>query len=143
MLLTYLDHYKIRISRDSISQFDLDMKITGWNPACVERYGVTESEALGRRLQDIFPFIANDYRLICLEDAAKNGKSFYFPNMPYQYSKGAYYQVIVPLKSQNKIITGVLNIFRDSQHADKRTTKRDILLPILSTEVENIRHLLE
>lgn len=143
MFLTYLDEEKINISRDMISTYDKDLIITGWNPACEKRYGIPVTSALNQTLPDIFPefHLEKDYRLNCLSDAVQQGKSFYFPHLPYQYSSGYYYQVIIPLKSADSSIVGVMNIVRDSAEVKGKITKRDLLVPIIKTDPSLISHL--
>ena len=145
MLVAYLDENKIRNSADMISMYDLDLRITCWNPVCERKYKVTESKAMGKKLTEIFPFLEGDYRLNCIRDAIELGKSFYFPGMTYHYSEGRYYQAITPLKRGDKSIVGALNVVRDESDIISPPLKKDLLLPILNVTwpYNEVKHLIE
>ena len=143
MLLTYLDDEKIDASDDMISMYDREMTVLKWNPACERIWGIPASIAISKKLEDLFRDIdiKNDYRYDCLVQAATQGKSFYFPDLPYRYRNGNYYQAIVRVKTAPDRVIGVLNIVRDSTQVTTRITKRDLLVSVIKTAPENVAHL--
>ena len=145
MLITYLDEEKIWRSQDMISMYDQQLVITGWNAACESHTGIPHEKALNQSLMKVFSQydLKKDYRVNCLLEAANEGKSFYFPGLPYQYRKGKYYQVIVPLKKSNNELIGVLNIVRDASLVSGTVSKKDLLIPIIKTDPSHISHLLK
>jgi hypothetical protein len=108
------------------------MRVTCWNPACEKQWHISRDQAISKTLIELFPQfpMQSDYRYQCLVQAAQKGKSFYFSNLPYKYSEGMYYQAIVPLKSDNRIV-GALNIVRDSRYVKGPLSKKDLLLPLV------------
>jgi PAS domain-containing protein len=145
MLISYLDDEKIQASTDLISVYDSDLVVLKWNQGCENKFGIRAKNAIGRTLAEIFPTynLKEDYRYNCLVDAARDGKSFYFPGLPYRYHEGIYYQAIVPLKANASTIVGALNVVRDGVHVTGKVTKRDLLVPIIKTEASAIAHLLK
>ena len=145
MIISYLDDEKIESSTDLISMYDKNLVVLKWNSACAQKFGIPAKNAIGRHLSEIFPTynLKEDYRYTCLVDATQDGKSFYFPGLPYKYHEGIYYQVIVPLKSNASTIVGALNVVRDGIHVTGKVTKRDLLVPIIKTEASAISHLLK
>lgn len=133
MIFSYLDEERIRITSDLVSRYDRDLKVVGWNPACARRWNIPEEQAIARFLDELFPHIPvqQDYRYVCLSEAARHGKSFYFSNLPYRYTTGTYYQAIVPLKGKNEEIIGVMNVVRESQYVSGPISKRDLLMPLV------------
>ena len=143
MLITYLDEEKIEASDDMITMYNKDLVILRWNPACEKKFGIPANKAISKKLEDLFTDldIKKDYRYDCLYQAANQGKSFYFPDLPYRYREGNYYQAIVPVKTPEDGVIGALNVVRDSSDVIQKITKRDLLVPIIKTAPENVAHL--
>jgi PAS domain-containing protein len=135
MFLNYLDDDKINDSADMVSIYDTGLLIKKWNPACERQFGIPAEVAINKTLEEIFPHyqIQNDYRYTCLRDSVREGKSFYFPGLPYRYRNGLYYQTIVPLKCREGKIVGTLNVIRDHALAIGKISKRDLLVPLIRT----------
>ena len=133
MFLTYLDDEKINNSADMVSIYDTDLLIKKWNPACERQFGIPAEMAINKTLEEIFPQyrLENDYRYTCLRDSVREGKSFYFPGLPYRYQNGLYYQTIVPLKCREGKIVGTLNVIRDHSLVIGKISKRDLLVPLI------------
>lgn len=114
MLSPMLNHNKVRSATELISAYDHDLNVTLWNPACAQRTGVPEIDAMGKCLYDIFPYAKEDQRTRFLKIAMQVNQNFFFPNMIYLYTQPyTYYtQYIHPIKANGQIV-GVINIVRD------------------------------
>jgi PAS domain-containing protein len=137
-----LDTDKIAHSSDLVSILDIEMRILKWNLSNELRSGISEGHASGKYLTELFPFIKGDYRLNCLSDAAKEGKSFYFANLAFEYSDGFYSQLILPLKDHTNNRIGVLNIVKCQNNDQENHTRKSLLLPLLKDEAMAIELLL-
>jgi len=135
MLYDFLDINKVNQSIDCISMYDQDLVIMKWNRACEKRFRIESSHAVRKNLLDLFPHIKNDYRVACLRDSVKLGKSFYFPGLPFEFSEGYYTQLIMPLKDQFDLVWGTINIIRVHSYPGEVFSRADLLNPLLKNEV--------
>jgi two-component system, NtrC family, sensor kinase len=124
MHLPTLNQQLIYNASECISAYDDRLFITVWNRACERKFGVSEKEAVGKQLFDLFPHIEKDYRVKCMKEAITLGKSFFFSNMVYQYTNQPHYysQYIRPFKHSTGTV-GVINIVRDHDQEERLTVK--------------------
>lgn len=109
-----------------------------WNRACARKYGISKEAALGHNLLELFPQIASDYRVTCFRKSAKEGQSFFFPNLPNLYSEGMYSQVILPLHNEQKRLMGTLSIVRNGEA--ERIRMEDLVKPLRAPEMAHHSH---
>lgn len=88
-----------------VSIYDHDLKIRLWNRFTENKFGISAGEATGKCLTDLFPGYDKDFRFQVMKDAVSKRKSFYFPDLPYQYRQGSYSQVIIPVPEGIAIIS--------------------------------------
>lgn len=106
----------IESSVDGIFAFDLDCRLTAWNPEMERISGLGAHECIGRRAFDVFPFLreASEDRYF---DAALAGRSVVAKDRPYivpgsgqrSFFEGHY----VPLYDESNKVVSVLGIMRD------------------------------
>ncbi|MGZ3888520.1 MAG: PAS domain S-box protein [Flavisolibacter sp.] len=59
---------------DIIITSDLDFRITGWNKAAEDYYGIAQEAVMGRRMNEIAPFQLQDTAIeSCISEAMRNG----------------------------------------------------------------------
>ncbi len=112
-----MDHHrfdidKIEASSLCISVYNKALDIILWNKSCEEYFHLHSSAVLGKNLFSIFPFIEDDYRVVCLRGAFE-GRSYFFPSIPYRFSKGLHTQHILPFQVENNKVLSVLNIIQN------------------------------
>jgi len=134
MRFEQLDMNKLRESEDMVVIYNTKLVIWFWNATLQNRYNITAEEAEGKNLLELFPYIKNDYRVHCLLECGESGKSFFFNNMPFEYAKGFYSQLIVPLKDNQENLFGVLNIIRTHKKDNEVHTRKSLLIPLLTDE---------
>lgn len=125
-----LDLEKIGTTSDLVSQYDRDLRIILWNPACEKRFSISREQAIGKRLTELFPQVENDFRVVCLKRSANEGLSFFFSNMPYAHNNGFYTQVIQSLKINDQPAF-TLNVIREHKEEFVRINKKNLLDGVL------------
>jgi PAS domain-containing protein len=103
--LYVLDHEKIKTTSYMVSVYDHDLKIKLWNHYTENKFGILSGEAIGKCLTSLFPGYDKDFRLQVMKDAVSKRKSYYFPDLPYQYGQGSYSQIIIPVPEGIAIIS--------------------------------------
>jgi PAS domain-containing protein len=114
-----------------VSLYDTTLRITSWNDACEKRFKIPAAAAEGKLLIELFPDILSDYRYTCLQEAATEGKSFYFTNLPYDNYPGFYSQMIAALKDKNGERMGLINIIRHQENDEEVHTRKSLIIPLL------------
>lgn len=119
------DTGKIETSPLCISGYDRDLSIILWNRSCEAYFRLTRSEVIGKNLFSLFPFIEDDYRVKCLRGAF-DGRSYFFREMPYRFSKGLYTQYILPYQIESGKVRSVLNLVQNLDSAASMTAEQMI-----------------
>ncbi|MDO1447011.1 PAS domain-containing sensor histidine kinase [Rhodocytophaga aerolata] len=97
---------------DGISAYDLDWKVTEWNPAMERMIQVRKEEILGKSFYDFFPsYVGSEEALIAKK--VFEGESVHLTDRPYKVGKGWYEAHFVPLHNEKKEVIGALSITRD------------------------------
>lgn len=97
---------------DMIAAFDNQLRVTVWNKAYENIFGVSKQEIMGKRLTDLFPYLENDVKTIYLR-AALEGKETIRKEFLYFKNERTGEISIIPLKDENGNITGVLTSIHD------------------------------
>jgi PAS domain S-box-containing protein len=97
---------------DGISAFDLDWKVTEWNPAMEKLNGVRKEEILGKSFYDFFPAYEGSEEALAAEKVFK-GESVHLTDRPYKVGEGWYEANLVPLSNNKKEVIGALSITYD------------------------------
>lgn len=130
-----IDFSRIDDSTDCISGYDLQLNIVLWNKTIARKYNISEEQAVGKNLLELFPFISkDDFRVKCLRQAMEEKKSFFFSYLPYIHSTGNYTQLIKPVNHHCR----VLNIVRDHE-ADEKYVREDLLKPLMTVSEFSFR----
>lgn len=114
---------KIEASPLCISAYNKTLDIILWNKACEEHFRLRSAEVLGKNLFSIFPFIEDDYRVVCLRGAFE-GRSYFLPKIPYRFSKGVCTQYIHPFRAEAGKVQSVLNIVQNLNGTDSMTAEQ-------------------
>ncbi|MCU7552033.1 PAS domain S-box protein [Chitinophagaceae bacterium LB-8] len=97
---------------DMIAAFDKELRVTVWNKAYEDIFGVPKRDILGKRLTDVFPYLENDVKTIYLK-AALEGKETIQQEFRYFKNQKTGEISIIPLKDEIGNITGVLTNIHD------------------------------
>lgn len=103
-----------------VSVYDFNLKIKLWNTPTEHKFQIKSSDARGKCLTELFPGYDKDFRFQVMKDAVNLRKSYYFPDLPYQYRGGSYSQIIIPTAEGIAIIS--------SDNDGVRTVSRRALL---------------
>lgn len=97
----------IENASECVSAYNDRLFITMWNPACEKKFSIKAEQAVGKHLLQLFPFIANDYRVVALQSSHNTKQTYFFRNMVYQFIRPAmlYTQYIRPIKNATETIS--------------------------------------
>lgn len=110
-------------SIDRVIAIDTGWKIIAWNLASEQFSGLAKTEVMGKHLLEIFPQLSSDNEMIQAVDNAFNGFKSFLPVKPGLYSRQYVENHFIPLREDNRKITGVLNIVHDVSHRIKAEKK--------------------
>ncbi len=97
---------------DMIAAFDNQLRVTVWNKAYEDMFGVSKEEIMGKRLTDVFPYLENDIKITYLK-AALEGKETIRQEFPFFKNQRIGEISIIPLKDEEGAIAGVLTSIHD------------------------------
>jgi PAS domain S-box-containing protein len=97
---------------DMIAAFDKQLRVTVWNKAYEDMFGVSKQEMMGKKLTDVFPYLENDIKIVYLK-AALEGKETIRKEFHYFRNQRIGEISIIPLKDEYGNITGVLTSIHD------------------------------
>ena len=95
-----------------INAFDPQHTILFWNDVCARHFGVPPEKAIGKKLEDVLPWVKTDDRLTHI-DRALMGKGMQVIKVPFKLKKGYYEQRIFPIKSTDSQVIAALNVVED------------------------------
>jgi PAS domain S-box-containing protein len=94
-----------------VNVFDFEHRVLYWNKRCEAFFGIPETQALGKRFEDLVPQARNHPNMIYL-DKALAGETNIVELTPYQRKEGAYTQIFFPLTNYKNEVAAV-SIARD------------------------------
>jgi PAS domain S-box-containing protein len=113
--MSILDQQVVESMKEGVIVYGPDLRYLAWNPFMEEFTGKKASEVIGRRTQDVFPFMAG-LGVIELQERALRGEAQHPVDVPFQESGGrsgwASY-ACSPLLSADGQIVGVIATLRD------------------------------
>lgn len=95
-----------------VNAFDVEHKVLFWNARCEKYFGISEKEAMGKKLEDIVPRVRNNKRMVHLERAL-SGLPVYLANGKYEKEDGRYDQVLFPIKDAGGKVIAAVNVVID------------------------------
>lgn len=114
--LADLSRAVIEHTPDAIVAYDRELRITLWNPAAERASGITQAQALGRRLVELFPNLHASERVRWLERALA-GEVLEAPELPYDLPatgrSGWTSSRYAPRRNASGEIVGVISVHRD------------------------------
>ena len=95
-----------------VNVFDQQHKILFWNDQCERYFGISKQEAVGKRMEDLFPAVENNKKMVYLHQAL-SGLPVYVPDDRFERKEGYYDQVLFPLKDDAGNVVAAVNIVID------------------------------
>lgn len=92
-----------------INAFDTHHTVVLWNDVCARYFGISKEDAVGRKLEDILPWVAQDENLAFIDRALK-GRKLQVSRVPFKLSSGHYDQMVIPVKDKQGNVIAALNI---------------------------------
>lgn len=93
-----------------INAFDLEHKVIFWNKRAEIYFGVSKEAAIGKRLEDLIPYVNKSEKMHLL-DRALQGTPIHVVKDWYQIIRAAYEQWVLPVKKDGKTVAA-LNIVK-------------------------------
>jgi PAS domain S-box-containing protein len=106
-------------SIDRVIAIDTSWKIIAWNKTTEIITGITKQQALNRQLQDVFPQLQQDYKIINAFESALKGNTCFLPSQPEAFNRNYYENHFMPLYDDHDRVIGVMNIMHDVAHRIK------------------------
>jgi PAS domain S-box-containing protein len=108
----YLVEQVVENNIDMIMVLDTELRLTIWNKALEEAFGLPRHEVLGRKITDVFPYLEGDIKIRYSKEALQ-GKETIRQEVPFLRSQRIGQASYIPLKDTNGNIEGVLIITHD------------------------------
>jgi PAS domain S-box-containing protein len=106
-----------------IYAFDHQQHVLFCNKKSEQYFGISEEEAMGKKLEDLFPNINSNKKMNPLEKAL-SGFPVYVADDKYDKKEGYYDQVLLPVKDSNGSILAALNVVVDLTFAKIKSAER-------------------
>lgn len=95
-----------------INAIDEQHKIIFWNIQCEKHFGISKEQALGKRLEEIFPEV-NDTEQMDRIKRAFAGREVMLFRQPYKRRYGFFDQQLIPLKDEDGKVVALLNVVKE------------------------------
>jgi PAS domain S-box-containing protein len=92
-----------------INAFDKEHRVLFWNDNCAAHFGITTEQALGKKLEEILPWVKTDERLPYI-DRALLGQNMEIIRVPFRLKNGFYEQRVYSIKDQQGEVIAALSI---------------------------------
>ncbi|MEO8087025.1 MAG: CHASE3 domain-containing protein [Bacteroidota bacterium] len=102
----------VESSPDMILAYDKKLNIIVWNKKSEEHTGFSREQVLGKNTLDFFPEYNNDTWKNAMNEVL-NGKSLHYPKVKFQQRVGYGESFVIPLRTPDREIFGLLSITRD------------------------------
>jgi PAS domain-containing protein len=96
-----------------INAFDKQHNVLFWNDRCSLHFGIPAEEAIGKKLEDLIPWIKSDERMHFI-DRALLGKGMQVLRVPYRLKSGVYDQQVIPVRNDKGEVIAALNMVADT-----------------------------
>jgi PAS domain S-box-containing protein len=109
-------------TRDGISIYDHEYRVTLWNRSVEGRTGILAGQIIGKKFFEVFPSYNEtpDGRAM---QRALQGEKVPLSDMPYKDREGYYESDLIPLRDEKGEVTGVLAVSRDITERKKALEK--------------------
>lgn len=91
-----------------INAFDLQHRVVFWNDRCAHHFRISTEQAIGKKLEDLLPWVMTDEHLLFI-DRALTGKQMEIYRVPYRMKDGAYDQRVIPVYNDAGQVIAALN----------------------------------
>lgn len=92
-----------------INAFDRDWRVLIWNQQCIDYFGISEEQALGKKLTELLPGVEKSERMILLQKAL-SGQLIHVINDRLERTGGHYEQRVIPIRDKAHRVIAALNI---------------------------------
>lgn len=92
-----------------INAFDAQHQILFWNDCCARHFGISPEQAIGKKLEEVLPWVNTDEKLTYIKRALK-GTHFEVSKVPFRMKSGFYEQKIIPVKDTAGNVIAALNL---------------------------------
>ena len=106
-------------SIDAIIAIDTDRNVIAWNSAATILYGINKKQAIGKSLFKLIPHLEEDTETIQAINTAFNGHKSFVPALKLYTHRQHKENHFIPLKNNDGILIGVMNIVHDVAHRIK------------------------
>jgi PAS domain S-box-containing protein len=105
-----------------VNVLDQEYRVLFWNRQCEKYFGITETEALDNKIDDLLPGVMQNEKIDFVKKALA-GAPLYLVNLNYERKVGSYDWVVLPLKKEDGSVFAVLNIVIDLLKDRKKSQK--------------------
>ena len=97
-----------------INAFDREHTILFWNDRCASHFGIRAEDAIGKKLEEVLPWVRTDEKLRYI-DRALMGKTMQVIKVPFRMKNGYYEQRILPVTDGQGNVVAALNVVEDME----------------------------
>lgn len=126
-------------SIDRVWAIDTNWRIIAWNQTSADLTGISKSAAMNQLLPELFPQLTKDRETMNAIQQAFNGWKSFLPVQRNTFHRHHYENHFIPLKNEEGVVLGVMNIMHDVSHRIKAEQQ----LQRLHEELEIKYHQLE
>jgi len=95
-----------------INAFDSNHTVIFWNDRCTEHFKISSEKAIGKKLEDVLPWVKTDEKVLFI-DRALLGKNMQIFNIPYRLKKGFYDQQVYAVRNEKGAVVAALNVVEE------------------------------
>ena len=96
-----------------INAFDRSHVVIFWNDQCAAHFNISQQNAIGKRLEEILPWVKSDEKLAHI-DRALLGTNLRVLNVPYRKKKGFYDQQVLSIRNEKGAVVAALNVVQET-----------------------------
>ncbi|MGZ3939838.1 MAG: PAS domain-containing protein [Flavisolibacter sp.] len=111
-----------------INALDNEHRVLFWNKKCEEYFGITDHQAVGRILEELFPDIRNNPKMKYLETAL-SGKTVFVAKNKYDRKNSHYSQILLPIKDRAGKVLAAVNFVRTIEDSSEDWIEKLLSFP--------------
>lgn len=126
---------------DRVLAIDTSWRIIAWNKTTADITGISKESAMNQLLLDLFPQLSKDRETMNAIVQAFNGWKSFLPVQRNTYNRHHHENHFLPLKNDDGVVLGVMNIMHDVSHRIKAEQQLQRLNDELETKYRQLERM--
>jgi len=126
---------------DRVLAIDTTWKVIAWNKTTADVTGISKQAAMNQLLLDLFPQLSKDRETLNAIVQAFNGWKSFLPVQRNTFNRHHHENHFLPLKNEDGVVLGVMNIMHDVSHRIKAEQQLQYLHDDLETKYRQLERM--